>query len=239
MPRKIIIALVVLLVLTFGLGTFFGMMLKSKTTNKDSSYQVGWDAAKEQLQKTGLSVPEGMEIKTLSGTVEKVTGNTLILKNVISSDPLGDPSLSSRTVQIASDTKLYRLSQKDSDQFKRETEEFDKKIKEQPESVGSVTPPNPQNKDSISISDIKEGQFILVTSKDNIKDKKEFVASEVSVQSLPVVPEIKNPQGNTVSTPPAPAGISTSAPTSPISSPPSVPKTSSPDSPAPPAPPIK
>jgi hypothetical protein len=55
MSKKIIISFVLILILTFMLGLFLGIKLKSKTAdNKENTYQAGWDAAKAQLEKSGI-----------------------------------------------------------------------------------------------------------------------------------------------------------------------------------------
>jgi hypothetical protein len=219
MPKKIIFYFALVSILAFGLGLFLGTKLKSKTADsKNNTYQAGWEAAKAQLEKSGIgAVPAGMEIKTLSGTVDKVSGNTITLKNVSFGDPLADPSLSVRTVQINKDTKFYQLSQKDQAVFQKEMDEFTKKINEQsnnkdnaPEPIAS---PDPQIKKEITLADIKEGQLVSVSSNEDIKDKKEFIASQVSVNlSTPVLPG-----GQNIPAPPAINGQSgaTSAPVAP------------------------
>ena len=190
MTKKALIIMIILLFLFFGTGVFVGIKIKSKSSvpgNQANTYQAGWDAAKKQLEKKGIGVlPGGMEIKNLSGTVDKISGNIITIKNVSSVDPLSDSSLDTRTVQISSNTKFYQLVQKDSAEYQKEMSDFQSKMQEQMKNPSStaqpITPPMPQNKKEIALSDLKEGQNITVVSDDDIKDKKEFSATEVVVQ---------------------------------------------------------
>jgi hypothetical protein len=238
MPKKVIIVMVVLLVLTFSMGVFLGTKINSKSpAGKDNNYQAGWDAAKVQLQKSGFGAPVGLEIKTLSGTVDKISGNTLTLKNVSNSDPLADSSLSVRTVQVTKDTKFYQLTQKDQVQFQKEMEEFQKKMKDQSGENPSVTPPSPQDKKEVALSDIKEGQSVSVTSSENIKDKKEFTATQIEISFMSAIsPEALNAGGKAVTPPPVlPNSSAVSAPSSPVAPPPALDATKGVVPPAPPA----
>ncbi len=190
MTKKALTIMIFLLLLFFGAGMFVGLKIKSKSSvpgNQADNYQAGWDAAKKQLEKKGIGVlPGGMEIKNLSGTIDKISGNTITIKNVSSPDPLSDSSLDTRTVQVSSNTKFYQLVQKDSVEYQKEMTDFQNKMQEQMKNPSPtaqpITPPMPQDKKEITLSNLKEGQNITVVSDGDIKDKKEFSATEIAVQ---------------------------------------------------------
>ncbi|MFZ2226087.1 MAG: hypothetical protein WA064_01050 [Candidatus Moraniibacteriota bacterium] len=227
MTTKTLIATIILIILFFGTGIFLGTKIKktSAPSNQENTYQAGWDAAKKQLEKKGIgSVPAGMEIKNLSGTIDLISGNTLTLKNVSSADILSDPSLDTRIVQVSADTKFYQLVQKDGAQFQKEMEDFQKKMQEQAASATPtnqpLTPPQPQEKKELALSDLVVGQSVAVTSSENIGDKKEFTATEISVQPVPVMPEANTTTNSPASSPVPPMPtINSSAPTAPINTP--------------------
>lgn len=188
MNKKLIAALIIL-VIVFGAGFYSGKKLAAKTgapANQENTYQAGWNAAEARLKQRG-QVPDSAGIKALTGTIDSVSGNTVTLKDVFSPDPLADPSLATRTVQVAQDTKIYQIVQKDPAQFQQEVEAFKKANQANP-AAGSGTglqqmavPPQQSEQKEISLSDIKAGQRITVMSNDPIGDKKQFTATQISV----------------------------------------------------------
>ena len=191
-----------------------------------------------------------MEIRNLSGTIDLISGDTITLKDVTSANLLSDPGLDIRTVHVSSDTKFYQLTQKDGAQFQKEMEDFQKKMQEQAASATPtnqpLTPPQPQEKKELSLSDLVVGQSVAVTSSENIGDKKEFTATEISVQPVPVMPETNATTNSPASSPVPPmpttnssaptAPTNTPAPTPPMSSTAPVPAPGSATLTAPPAP---
>ena len=206
--KKIILGIAAFL-LVFGLGVLMGKKLNSK---QQVTQEV--DKTKETLQSQLPQLPEGMEIKSANGIVQKISGNVIILKTSFI-DPLANRSTDTLTVKIDANTKFYQLVQRDLAQFQKEMEEFNKKMQEQSANPGDqpLTPPMPQDKKEITLADIKEGQQISISSEENIYNKTEFVAKEVSVQFVPNV-EVGGdlPTPSTVAGQPAVAAPNVSAP---------------------------
>jgi hypothetical protein len=195
MLKKIIIGIVAF-ILIFGLGVLVGTKLKSKSATPNGqadTFQSGYDAAKKKLQDQGIGVlPSNIEIKSILGTVQNVSGNSIVIKTMHIENPLSDSDLDLRTIQITSDTNFYQLIQKDYQQFQQELADFQKKAQEQPNNENTdsqqAAAPLPFDKKTITLADIKEGQSITVTANEDIKNKKEFVATEISLQPTPSVP---------------------------------------------------
>jgi hypothetical protein len=191
MTTKTLIATIILIILFFGTGIFLGTKLKKTTTpgSQENTYEAGWNAAKKQLEQTGVGKTLNQIVaKTIIGTIDTVSGSTIMLKNVSSSDPLSKANLENRTVQIAPDTKVYRLVQKDKTQFLSETEAFQSKVRDRmsgkDNSEDPIVPPQPQSKENATPSDLKAGQFVTITSNEDIADAKEFTAQEINIQFI-------------------------------------------------------
>lgn len=155
-----------------------------------SSYQAGWDAARDALKKSGNAIVLD-EYKNVDGIVEKISDNKIYLKNVVSPDPLEDPALSNRVINVTKDTKFSIPEEKVTEVLQKQVEEFEQKVKatESTNTVGSQTQETPQvitfpesyEMKQTNLSDIKIGQNVLVLSTDNIAGKKEFDAAQISL----------------------------------------------------------
>jgi hypothetical protein len=197
---KKILLITIPLVAIFALGVFIGTKIKTKTnTGQQDSFQAGWDAAQKRLEESG-AVPrlEGVQIKTVSGTIQKIENNSIAIKvsNILGA--LSKPELDNRIVQINNETKIYKLIPKDSSQFQKETEDFNNKLKESKDgSMGDTRVPIPFNEEEIKLTDLKEGQTITIDSSDDIKEKQQFIATKITVQnnSMPT-PEQQIPSQN-------------------------------------------
>lgn len=252
MTTKTLIATIILIILFFGTGIFLGTKIKKTSApgSQENTYQSGWDAAKKQLEKKGIgNVPAGMEIRNLSGTIDLISGDTITLKDVTSANLLSDPGLDIRTVHVSSDTKFYQLTQKDGAQFQKEMEDFQKKMQEQtgndPLANQPIAPPQPQDKKEITIAELKVGQLVEIISADNIGEKKEFTATEITTQAMPIMPTAQDSAGQAIPAPPIPTN--SSAPTTtpmpvppvPVTSPVPAPETGASTAPPAPVAPIK
>jgi hypothetical protein len=183
---KRILLITIPLVAIFVLGVFIGTKIKTKTNSgQQDSFQAGWDAAQKRLEESG-AVPKlkGVEVKTVSGTIQKIENDTLTVKvsNVLGA--LSKPELDNRIVQINNETKIYKLIPKDNTEFQKETEEFNNKLKEIKDgSAGDMQIPIPFKEEEIKLADLKVGQTITINSNEDLKEKQQFVATKISVQS--------------------------------------------------------
>jgi hypothetical protein len=197
METKKILLIVLIAFVSFCVGLQTGVLLPSNVVadfnlkSKGSvvgagTYQAGWEAAKKRVAEYGMVPMMGnMEIKSVSGEVVKIDGQKITLK-IRPLEPLADPELDIRIATIGSDVKVYRLSAKDQKVYQKEMEETNAKMKVQkPEKGMPIVPPMMPSmfeKTEVKLSDIKAGTKISVLSADNIKDKKEFIASSIEIQ---------------------------------------------------------
>lgn len=202
-----------IIIVTFTAVIFFAMgfifsYLGNRTPISGNSFQAGWDAAKKRLSDSGASPSSGMniEVKSLTGEISEISGDKITLK-IRPLEPLADASLDTRIIVVDSATKIYSLEPKDQKEFTAEMDAYNKKMRAgvaQTISTTSATsttpvtpilPPEGFKRTVISISDLKVGQMINVSSDKNIKEVKEFNATEISyykptTQIVPIVPVI-------------------------------------------------
>jgi len=188
MPKQIITIIIIALIF-FGLGFYANSYYKSTITD---TYQAGWDAAKLRLEETGFIMPmtEGMEITSVSGEVQEIKDNKISLK-IYPLEPLADPSLDDRIIEVDENTKIYQLVERDQAEYQREMAEFNQRMQEQmenPETMAELGEyPEPYTKQEISLTNIQTGQQITVLAQEDIKDTKQFKAIEITVQFRPVM----------------------------------------------------
>jgi len=177
--------IIIIVLVSFVLG-FVSNNIYDKQIKGDDTFQAGWDAAKQRLAESGFTpMMEGMEIVSISGTVQEVKDNKISLK-INPLEPLADPELDNRIIEIDENTKIYQLTQRDQEQYQKEMEEFDKIIMEQmenPEAMAELGQyPEPYTKEEASLDNIQVDQLITVEAQENIKDVKQFKAIEITVQ---------------------------------------------------------
>jgi len=186
----------------FSLGYLIGSAKVSPTGKlaiSANTFQAGWEAAKKRLADSGFAAPmANLEIKNVSGQAIAVQGDAITLK-IGPLEPLADPSLDERTINVDANTKIYILEQKDQTQYQSEMAEFNKKMQEQLKNppkpgetpaaaAGAIMPPEFFVKKEASISDIKVGMNINVIAADkDIKNAKQFSAAEINLQPVPVM----------------------------------------------------
>ena len=200
-------------ILTIGMVIGLVIARKGGVTGLNT-YQAGWDAAKQRLAEGGFAAPMmNMEIKNVSGVVQRVQGDGMTVK-IHQLEPLADPALDVRTVKFDANTKFFLLRQKDQSAYQKEIAEFNRTMQQASAQAGkSATlmtpgiPPQPFEKVAIKSSDIKEGMQASVTAANDIKNATEFIATEVEVQDMATAGAL--PAGMT---PPMPAIPAPAAP---------------------------
>ena len=191
MSKQTITTIIIALVF-FGLGFYSGRLypigLKGENT-----FEAGWQAAKQRLSETGFMpmFGEDMAITSLSGEVKEVKGNKISLK-ISPLEPLADPDLDNRIVEVDEKTKIYRLIEKDPAQYQAEMEEFERKMGEEmenPEEIPEpVVFPEMYQQEEAVLTDIEAGQRISIRTEGDVKEVKQFRAIEIIIQSGPARP---------------------------------------------------
>lgn len=179
---------VVIFALGIATGSFF-VGREARPAGSANTFQAGWDAAKKRLSETGYAFPVMAEAMSVSGIVQDIKddGMTVAIRPL---EPLADPALDIRTVKFDANTKLYQIDQKDPIKYQKEVEAFNLKMR----SVSPQTIPAnyPQSfvKTAITAKDIKIGMNVTITAANNIKESKEFIATEITVQTVtaPIAP---------------------------------------------------
>jgi len=189
MYKNIIIAFIVGLILfVFGAGTSY-FMLKEKTCNlkidPNNTYEAGWEAAKKRLIETGYlqSFEATAKIMTLTGDVVKKNNNSIDLK-IIPLEPLADPDLNIRVVEINKETKIYQIVEKDQAKYEEELAKYLAEFSDNSYINGPKAPlvPNRYKQAEALLSDITTGQVVSIKTAEDIKDKKRFLATEITIR---------------------------------------------------------
>lgn len=192
----------VILGIIVGMGALFVYFNQTSEENiclnqisEENTYQAGWNAAMERVERSAIGgtfhVPD--DIRSLSGTVTAVSGNRITIHTQLS-DPFEDPALDDRIVTVATDTKILKFSPKDPKVFQAEMEAFSKTIPSETglstTSIGQTSngvpqntvPPEPFTRDPADVASIVIGNTLDITATENIKNAKEFLASEIQIQ---------------------------------------------------------
>ena len=172
------IAYVVLVVVGLVAGVF-----AAPYVNPGNSYKAGFNAAKELVQKSSIApmLQDHGPTDMLSGQVTAINGTSFTM-HVQSQDPFYDQSLLERTVATSQSTKVIVITQKDQKTFQSEMEAFSKTTSSN--SAGAIaTPPSPFTSTESSISSLAVGDFVVVTSSQDISKAKDVSASQVQIQS--------------------------------------------------------
>lgn len=174
---------VIIFAIGIAIGSFVSKGGSTSPAGSVNTFQAGWDAAKKRLSETGYAFPSMPEVVTVSGIVQDAnTGNMTIKIRPL--EPLADPALDVRTVTFDAKTKFYLIEQKDPIKYQAEIKAFNLKIQPSP-LTPAVIPgdvPQPFTKTVSNAQAIKAGMTATVAAANNIKEQKEFVATEITVQ---------------------------------------------------------
>jgi len=187
----------------FGVEKFFSVSKTVSLSQKENTFEAGWEAARKKIIDSGL-MPPMLDVSFLNGSVKKINTDSFQMEtNLIS--PLDDEIYKKRLVKFNNNTEIIIIRQ-----FSEE--ERNKKIKENlverkvwEEKLKGVN--NEMEKMKIEmqimqliepvisqeikgeISDLKVGDNIVVKATENITYKKEFVAKKIVIDEV-VIPEM-------------------------------------------------
>ena len=141
---KTITTIIITALIFFGLGYLVASRIITTTTQTTGpdTFQAGWQAAKQRLAESGFAPPmlEGMEITSVSGEFKQIKNKQISL-NIHPLEPLADPELDNRVIEVDTNTKIYQPIEKDREQYQKEMEEFNRKMQEQMENPEAVVEP--------------------------------------------------------------------------------------------------
>ena len=191
MPPTKLPLLIILLIISFSGGFLFGSMGKQDVLISAADLQK-LQAQIEQAKKFFPSTPTDM--RSVSGTIASINANTLTIQTSFS-NPFDDLP-KTRTVTIGDKTKIIVLKQKDSATYQKENNAFQDSLRRSVKpGTPFLTPPNPFETSTGTISDFKQGQFVNVSANENIRNKASFEAASVQISlmnSIPPMPPMKN-----------------------------------------------
>jgi len=162
-----------------------------------SGYQIGYrnGAGGVSPQAQNGRLPAVSESRMILGTVDKISGQEITLKDVRRiSDTSPGAVGKSVTVTVVSSTIIERLVLKDAATLKKEQDAFSKELqaKGANDPTNSMVPPEPFTRTKIAFSDIKAGNFLVVSSDQDLSKLSAFTATRIDVQekspSSPVSP---------------------------------------------------
>lgn len=143
-----------------------------------------------QIDEAKKMFPPMPEMRSISGKILSVSGNTITIESMASINPF-ETLPKERTITVTSSTKLISMEQKDQVSFQKEMEVFSKQMSSvKPGSAPSapIMPPMPFNEKTISLSDLTAGIIINVEASENIKEKASFIATKITTSPAPSMP---------------------------------------------------
>jgi hypothetical protein len=159
-----IILAVVFLLIGFGVGNFYGKMLAEKIWQgklAEKEKEIEW--WKSQLEMFYPPLPE--EIYSISGKIKKIEGNSIWIESQIRVSQLPLPGgkefeTKEIKVNVLPETKIVKVE------------------------MAEIPPPPPEEpfkEIPLKFEDLKVGNQITVTSKENIKGKTEILADRIQL----------------------------------------------------------
>lgn len=202
--QKIIPVFFLVIGLVFGFTG--GKMFSGKGTAEGDA------TTKARLVEVGVLPPQPSEVKQFSGMIKTIDGNKITVALSYPRDPFGDPALDERIVTISDETMITRMFYKEPAIFQKEMTEYENKMKAlKPGATENLTnlpyAPQPFEKKTSDLASLEVGQQVSITTLDNAKDQKSFIAATIDITgtNTPPPPPPASTPSNTVSTIPPPA----------------------------------
>lgn len=125
----------------------------------------------------------------LDGYIKAVNGQTLTVTLNSPKDPFGDSSLDERLVDVDDHTQITMSVPKDGEVYKKESQVYQKKLaewktqfeKNGTRPTGDVAEPSVFELKTAVFSDLRVGSAIVITTAEDVKDKKNFTAHTILV----------------------------------------------------------
>lgn len=153
-----------------------------------------------QLEKAKKFFPVMSEMRSVSGTVTKVSGNVVTISTPPSNNPFEDVP-TTRDVVVTAATKVIKNVQKDQKVYQEEMTAYQAALQKAQKAapaagpaagaspasaaVAFPVPPMPFDEKELKVSDIKTGDMISVEAAQNIKTQTRFEATRITVNQTP------------------------------------------------------
>lgn len=178
---------VVIFIAALVIGIIIGFVIGAGQSGSSNTEVARLQAQIEAAKKFFPSIPE---MRSVSGTIKSISGDTVIIESVNTVNPF-EVLPAERVITITPDTKIVFFEQKDQAVFQKEIVEFSKMIKTIPsENTIPGRPPLAFTERAITQSDLKEGMTVSVEAAENVKEKTSFVAVKITASAtmVPIMP---------------------------------------------------
>lgn len=168
----LIIGFIVGITVGFVGGKFYSMSSDVSAVNANLA------ELEQKIEKARKFFPSIADMRSVSGTIETIRGNSLFIKTSSSPNPFEDLP-GKIEVSIISSTKIMRLTQKDQEEFQKELEVSQELVKP----GEPFQSPMPFVEKEISLNAIKAGDQVVIEAGENIKGKTKLEAVRIIVQT--------------------------------------------------------
>ena len=186
--KKPFVSGIVILFVGLIIGYFFGT--SSNSNNSGLPAPAGCSAKLEkcsaQIENAKKFFPTVNDMRSLSGTVKKISGNIITLESAPSPNPFEEIP-ATRQITVTSNTKILKTEPKSAEQFDKEIAELKKSMSQQSDSqAAAIIAPTPFIEKELKVTDLKVGDMISVTASENIKTLAKFDAVQITMQGAAV-----------------------------------------------------
>lgn len=165
----------------------------------ENEFQKNWSANEQKLSErfrdVGVVFPSQVgEVRALAGQIKKIDARTLTITLISPRDPFGDASLDEREVDITESTKISKLTSRESStMYQQELSVIAKSAVEKSPPAADYAPtlankrdvpPAFENSDA-NLPELAVGQYVTITTVENVKDKKRFTADTIEITGYP------------------------------------------------------
>lgn len=157
---------------------------KQTSVNEAQTYQAGFNAARKLVEESSLGnfFKVQDDVRSLSGNITAVAGNRLTLHVQAMNNPFDKESINDRTVVTDANTKIIKLTPIDQKTYQTELAKFMSTSRSATST--KLIPPQQFTQTVVSFGDTKVGDSVIVTAGENIKNAREFTASEIQIQPI-------------------------------------------------------
>ncbi len=196
--KKTILIPILLLVLGFILGWYFGFAYSNRVV---SGLKEELQQKETLIEKAKSFFPSSQEVRLVSGTIKEVKESSIIIQVQDSANPFDDtPRI--REVLVRENTKIIKQTPKDQTVITKELESYQKslqlvqqKIKVGEKNVVFPQPPSYFNEKEITLEDLNINDQVAVDADSNIKLSVKFEAAKITLLTSTITPSI-SPEPN-------------------------------------------
>ncbi|MBU4022948.1 hypothetical protein KJ591_01135 [Patescibacteria group bacterium] len=184
MEKQSIIFMSVALIVGLALGLLVGLSFDPNIlSSKDMEIKREFV---NELRTKGILPAAPESINDVYGKAKEIKDNELsIIIEERFDDPLGEFLPKTMIIKINEATEIFKFEEKSFDVFEQEQREFDEQMSQYgAEMPAELMPPDSFIKVIITLSDIKEDDFVSAFSENNIKGETEFIATSIQVEQM-------------------------------------------------------